>query len=830
MLRRFGLFLMCLALLGCGGGGPATGGGGGGSAAPPNPKPAITGITQATLTFNVQPTVTISGSGFIPGSEVQVDNQFVAPVVVSGTEMQLPVPPNLGVGTHSVVVINTGPGGGKSNAVTLTIVNTVPVLQAISPAQATAGEASLVLTLTGSNFNSSTYAVFNGMGSNTYPLYQVQLQDGNQIQFVVGGLAGGAAGYMPVSVVNPGPGGGTSNTVIFPISSQPLVVSTPIPSQLTRDSGDIPVGVSGSGFNLSTVAQFNGVPIGATGLGGVWGTEIGFTVPGSLLHSTGTFPLTISNPAPGANSVTINVAVVNPQPVLTSMSPAGAGAGSGPVTITLAGSGFEPESVASLNGQALATSFVSKTQLTATAPASQLTSSGVYQLTVSTPAPGGGVTQPQYFGVGSGGRSVLDAAMPGGTRLSFTSTLLADGRVLITGGQDAQFNATPAALLYDPTTSTFTATGSMQTPRQSHTATLLPDGRVLIVGGLVQAGGSVTPASFTATAELYDPATGTFSATGSMAQGRASATATLLPNGDVLIAGGYTLSGELASTEIFDPATNAFTAGANLTNASIGRGSANLLASGSVLLSTAGGTLQADLYNPSANTMAATGSQDQSQSLAPTAPLPNGDILVAGGLGTSASTGAERYQTNLGTWQDVSPLRQARFEGSATLLPNGKALFAGGTSFDDMQGLLSANEVFDAALNQFSFTGFLPGTLMLHNATLLQDGSVLLLGGVGTLAGTAVRYLPSPPTTAFIPTLTAATAKSLAPGTWVIVQGNPFFPGAVVTLDGTTLPTIYLDTTLISFKLPSATAAGPHTLTVTNPGGSASAPLTVQLP
>src|SRR5215831_5703707 len=113
-----------------------------------------------------------------------------------------------------------------------------------------------------------------------------------------------------------------------------------------------------------------------------------------------------------------------------------------------------------------------------------------------------------------------------------TATLLLNGKVLIAGGSSSRQNPgqRASAELFDPTTNTFTPTGDRTTGRVGHTATLLPDGRVLIVGG--------TNMGFLGTAELYDPATGTFSATGSMVTPQMSHTATLLDNGKVLIAGG----------------------------------------------------------------------------------------------------------------------------------------------------------------------------------------------------------------------------------------------------------------------------------------------------
>jgi hypothetical protein len=128
-------------------------------------------------------------------------------------------------------------------------------------------------------------------------------------------------------------------------------------------------------------------------------------------------------------------------------------------------------------------------------------------------------------------------------RTAHTATLLPDGEVLITGG-----DSLGSAELYDPATGTFSATGSMTAVRSFHRATLLDNGQVLIDGGV----GAGTLAS----AELYDPATGTFSATGSMTAARAVHTATLLDNGQVLVTGGEpggAGAASLASAELYLP-------------------------------------------------------------------------------------------------------------------------------------------------------------------------------------------------------------------------------------------------------------------------------------
>src|SRR6185295_12933619 len=117
-------------------------------------------------------------------------------------------------------------------------------------------------------------------------------------------------------------------------------------------------------------------------------------------------------------------------------------------------------------------------------------------------------------------------------RASHAATLLADGRVLVTGGStDGLFGGGPnTAELYDPARDVWSPAGTMNSPRDLSTATLLPDGRVLVTGGI-----NGVPLR---SAELYDPVTGTWTATGDLITARVVHTATLLHNGKVLVAGG----------------------------------------------------------------------------------------------------------------------------------------------------------------------------------------------------------------------------------------------------------------------------------------------------
>jgi len=187
---------------------------------------------------------------------------------------------------------------------------------------------------------------------------------------------------------------------------------------------------------------------------------------------------------------------------------------------------------------------------------------------------------------------------------------------------------------------TWAFTGSMIYGRDSHTATLLPNGQVLVAGAR---GGDNS-------AELYDPATGTWTATSSMTAGRSSHTATLLANGRVLVVGGEGSSGSLSSAELYDPASGTWTATGSLTTAR----------------------------------------QSHTATL-----LPNGQVLVAGGWNGGPLSSAELYNPASGTWTATNLLTTARYVHTATLLPNGQVLVAGGYG---SSGYLSSAGLYDVGL------------------------------------------------------------------------------------------------------------------------------------
>jgi hypothetical protein len=316
-----------------------------------------------------------------------------------------------------------------------------------------------------------------------------------------------------------------------------------------------------------------------------------------------------------------------------------------------------------------------------------------------------------------------------------TATLLADGKILVAGGEvdmtalDVDYFV--SAELYDPATGRFTQTGSMSAARSGAIAIRLADGRVLIAGGdgcdTGRACTDVPARNAIASAEIYDPATGKFTRTGPMGEALRDRPAVLLRDGRVFVAS-YAKHGDL-----YDPSTGKF----NVTNketSSSGAGTATLLPNGKVLV-TGASLSQAELFDPSSAKYSSVSialsagtpiAQFDDQYISRATLLPDGRVLLF------ENGYLETYDPASGVCVfdgSVSGVKEW-LDATATLLANGSILFAGGVAVASAAQATNTNAavVYDAADGSIR-TGHMQATRVFHTATALSDDTVLIAGG-----------------------------------------------------------------------------------------------------
>lgn len=362
-------------------------------------------------------------------------------------------------------------------------------------------------------------------------------------------------------------------------------------------------------------------------------------------------------------------------------------------------------------------------------------------------------------------------------RSSFTLTRLLNGKVLAAGGEDSSQNFLSSAELYDPATGIWTPTGSMSIARYNHTATLLPNGDVLVAGGSC----SYTLCTALASAELYNPSSGTWSLTGSMNVARENHRAVLLSNGEVLVDGGddgnVPSVMALASAELYNPATGTWSLTGSMHAARFAF-SATTLGNGEILVAGgdngAGdccaaspqqkrgdyssaiplspcfcphGIASAELYNPTTGRWTRTGSLNKPRTMFTAASIPDGTfrVLIAGGitcniLSESCTTysSAEVYDPTTGKWTLTGNMHFPRFNYAAVQMNpgTGQILVEGGNS---TSATLASAEIFTVSTGTWSLTGSMNVARSFQSAFKFKSGLVLAAGG-----GTATAELYTP--------------------------------------------------------------------------------------
>lgn len=381
-------------------------------------------------------------------------------------------------------------------------------------------------------------------------------------------------------------------------------------------------------------------------------------------------------------------------------------------------------------------------------------------------------------------------------RLGHTATLLSNGQVLVAGGCcDANQQYLSSAELYNPATGSWSSTGSLATARILASANLLPSGTVAVVGGVDTTG------ALLASVEAYDPSSGTWQAASSLATARSNQNAVLLPNSQILVAGGWGSDREISgitplfSAELLDFRVPTWSSAGDANATGRDSHTATLLPNGQVLVT--GGKVNSyiaianwDVFDPNSGTWVASGLMPQPRDSHTATLLANGKVLIAGGENSGDPVfDTEIYDPATKSITVTGNMITPRWDHTATLLANGKVLVAGGTS-DGFSGLASA-ELYDPSTGVWSATGSMSIPRLGHTATLLQDGRVLVAGGQQNLGSSAVDsselYDPSTGTWSTTPNPLFAprsfhTATLLEDGSVLVAGGDLGSPDGIAEI------------------------------------------------
>jgi IPT/TIG domain/Galactose oxidase, central domain len=641
--------------------------------------------------------------------------------------------------------------GGGSSAQVQPPPPAVPTISSISPTTAAPGSPDLTLAVMGSNFVNSAHSLsrvaWSVNGSET--LLATTFVSSTQLMAIVpaGLLANAGTAQVLVETGDPTDMLSKSNSVTFSISTSPLgppSITSISPTSAVAGSTDITLNITGS--NLAgrphdvrrPVWSANGI---TTNLSTTFvsSNQLTAVIPASLMSSPVTAQVFIAfgdpmGDVPLSNSNSLEFKVTSAAQGATSISPS---------TDTLGPLGTRQFVFTMEGGNANADWVVEEGAAGGTITSTGLYAApsgiGTYHLTATSVRDSSKYATATVTVVGSG---FTTTGSMRSARIGHTATLLKDGRVLIVGGGDG------TAELFDPTSGTFSITGPPRTGRLNATATLLADGRVLIAGGLGLTAGPDGFLTRLNSAEIFDAATGTFRATGSMIQTRRRHTATLLSDGRVLVAGGYSDAiCTTASAELFDPATGTFSSSGTMLTERVFH-TATLLKSGEVLM--AGGSngcapdapddppwdpLFVEVYDPGSGSFQAGSGMNTTRIGHAAIPLGNGKVLILGGIPALQNlheqpidpSYAEEYDPATHAISPVAGLTISQAKYTATLLTSGKVLIAGGV--DEQGHPTSEAGLVDPASGTLATTGGPVTARVGHTATLLNDGRVLVTGG-----------------------------------------------------------------------------------------------------
>jgi hypothetical protein len=371
----------------------------------------------------------VDGSGFVASSIVRWNGTDRTTTYVSATRLTATIAASdiAAVGTAQVKVFNPAPGGGTTPALTFTVGgNPAPTLTSLTPSTRTAGGAAFTLTVNGTNFLNGSVIYWNGMSRATTYVSGTRLT----AAILASDIAVG--GTAQVTVFTPTPGGGTSNPATVTINNPTPRITSINPTSAPSGRAGFTLTVNGSGFVSASVVSWNGTVRATTY---VSATRLTAAILASDIEVAGTGQVTVTSPAPGggtSNLILLNIADP-PVPAISSLSPTTRTAGGAAFTLTVNGTNFLSDSVVYWNGSSRPTTYVSATRLTAAIPASDIAVAGPMQVTVFTPTPGGGTSNPATLTVNNPAPKITSISPTSATRGGSAFILTVNGSGYVPG-------------------------------------------------------------------------------------------------------------------------------------------------------------------------------------------------------------------------------------------------------------------------------------------------------------------------------------------------------------------------------------------------------------
>jgi IPT/TIG domain len=372
------------------------------------PPPTLASLTPASILVGSSDTpITVTGANFTPSSHVAMSGASLPTNYVAATTLTTTIPAK-NLATASPLSLSVQDPAGSSNTLALAVLNPVPAISSLAPASVSVGAPATNVVVSGSNFVAGTVASFGGAPRGT------TVQSATQLTIALTAADLAVSKTASITVTNPAPGGGTSGASSFGVLTPAPTLTLLAPTSALVGSPGTPITLTGTNFTSKSQVSIGGVLLPSSF---VSTTTLTTTIPAQNLTSA--IPLSLSVQDPAGSSNTLAFAVLNPVPVISSLSPASLSAGGPATDVVVSGSNFVAGTVASFGGSPRATTVQSATQLTMALTAADLALAKNAAITVTNPAPGGGTST-------AGSLSIV-AGVPVITSLSPSSAFVGPG-------------------------------------------------------------------------------------------------------------------------------------------------------------------------------------------------------------------------------------------------------------------------------------------------------------------------------------------------------------------------------------------------------------------